>query len=140
MSVAAPPKAHNRRSPKPPRLDPLPLLMSMGGVDERSNPCVDEERFVDLLIFVETNMISKRLRIAVKNSLLRQYRLAQAIGVDHSTLSAWFGQISLRWVQRHGRNRQPRGLESRHHQRQQRPWIMYGDALALWRGHDFVLA
>jgi transcriptional regulator with XRE-family HTH domain len=39
-------------------------------------------------------MISRRLRIAVKNSSYRQYQLAHAINVDHSTLSAWLNGIS----------------------------------------------
>ena len=39
-------------------------------------------------------MLSKRLRVAVKNSGFRQYHLAQAIGVDHSTLSGWLNGIS----------------------------------------------
>jgi transcriptional regulator with XRE-family HTH domain len=33
--------------------------------------------------------ISRRLRAAVKTADVRQYRLAEAIGVDNSRLSAW---------------------------------------------------
>ena len=39
-------------------------------------------------------MISQRLRFAVKTSRYRQYQLARAIGVHHSTLSCWLNGIS----------------------------------------------
>jgi transcriptional regulator with XRE-family HTH domain len=39
-------------------------------------------------------MISQRLRFAVKTSRHRQYELARAIGVNHSTLSCWLNGIS----------------------------------------------
>ncbi len=39
-------------------------------------------------------MISQRLKSAVKNSGRRQYQLAHAIGVHHSTLSCWLNGIS----------------------------------------------
>lgn len=39
-------------------------------------------------------MISQRLRSAVKNSGRRQYELARAIEVHHSTLSCWLCGIS----------------------------------------------
>jgi transcriptional regulator with XRE-family HTH domain len=39
-------------------------------------------------------MISQRLRFAVKTSPFRQYELARAIGVHHSTLSGWLCGIS----------------------------------------------
>ena len=38
-------------------------------------------------------MISERLRFAVKTSRFRQYQLARAIGVHHSTLSCWLNGI-----------------------------------------------
>jgi transcriptional regulator with XRE-family HTH domain len=38
--------------------------------------------------------ISRRLRAAVKTAEVRQYRLAEAIGVDHSRLSAWLNGIA----------------------------------------------
>ena len=39
-------------------------------------------------------MVSERLRAAVKVSRVRQYQLANAIGVNHSTLSAWLNGIA----------------------------------------------
>ena len=39
-------------------------------------------------------MISQRLKSAVKHSGRRQYQLARAIGVHHSTLSCWLCGIS----------------------------------------------
>jgi transcriptional regulator with XRE-family HTH domain len=39
-------------------------------------------------------VISQRLRFAVKTSGSRQYQLARAIGVHHSTLSCWLNGIS----------------------------------------------
>jgi transcriptional regulator with XRE-family HTH domain len=39
-------------------------------------------------------MISQRLRKAVKSADVRQYHLANLIGVDHSTLSGWLCGIS----------------------------------------------
>lgn len=39
-------------------------------------------------------MISQRLRFAVKTSGHRQYQLARAIKVHHSTLSCWLNGIS----------------------------------------------
>jgi hypothetical protein len=39
-------------------------------------------------------MISQRLRFAVKTSRHRQYELARAIRVHHSTLSCWLNGIS----------------------------------------------
>jgi len=38
--------------------------------------------------------ISERLHLAVKTSTFRQYKLARAIGVHHSTLSCWLNGIS----------------------------------------------
>jgi transcriptional regulator with XRE-family HTH domain len=46
------------------------------------------------MILREDRMISQRLRKAVKSADVRQYHLANAIGVDHSTLSAWLNGIS----------------------------------------------
>ena len=39
-------------------------------------------------------MISQRLKSAVKKCGRRQYQLARAIGISHSTLSCWLCDIS----------------------------------------------
>jgi hypothetical protein len=98
MCVAHTTQAHNRRSHKTPlsisRRDPLQLLTTLG--TRRTLESVFYKRCSSIFVFVETAMISKRLRNAIKNCGVPQYVLATLLPkpVNHSTLSAWLCGIS----------------------------------------------